>query len=110
MPSNPSHERNGDQNKPPDEEPTTSEGAADAPISSSGTVQVETGFWAHVIALAKYLTKTEVHTYAFSVAANTILSLFPFIVLLLTLSQRVFHSDAMEAVVGEMMHSFLPVG
>ena len=38
------------------------------------------------------MTKTEVHTYAFSVAAQVILSLFPFIVLLLTLSQRVFHS------------------
>jgi len=52
---------------------------------------------------------TEVHTYAFSVAANVILSLFPFIVLLLTLSRQVFHSRAMESVVGEMMHGFLPV-
>ena len=31
----------------------------------------------------RYLTQTEVHTYAFSVAANAILSFFPFIVLLL---------------------------
>jgi YihY family inner membrane protein len=53
---------------------------------------------------------TEVHTYAFSVAANVILSLFPFIVLLLTLTRQVFHSRAMEAVVGDMMRSFLPVG
>ncbi len=30
--------------------------------------------------LARYMAQTEVHTYAFSVAANTILSLFPFIV------------------------------
>ena len=29
----------------------------------------------------RYLTQTEVHTYAFSVAANSILSLFPLIVL-----------------------------
>ena len=70
----------------------------------------EQGIWPQTVALAKYLTKSEVHTYAFSVAANTILSLFPFIVLLLTVSQRVFHSNAMEAVVGEMMHSFLPAG
>ena len=39
---------------------------------------------------ALYMTKTEVHTYAFSVAANAILSLFPFIVLMLTLTQRIF--------------------
>ena len=36
----------------------------------------------------KYMVRTEVHTYAFSVAANVILSLFPFIVMMLTLSAR----------------------
>lgn len=66
--------------------------------------------WGQVVELARYLTGTEVHTYAFSVAANVILSLFPFIVLLLTLTRRVFHSRAMESVVGDMMRSFLPVG
>ncbi|HEY8312354.1 MAG TPA: YihY/virulence factor BrkB family protein [Gemmatimonadaceae bacterium] len=64
--------------------------------------------WNQLKALAHYLTKTEVHTYAFSVAAQAILSLFPFIVLLLTLSQRVFHSPRMADVVGEMMSNFLP--
>jgi len=49
-----------------------------------------------------------VHTYAFSVAAQVILSLFPFIVLLLTISQKVFHSTLMADVVGEMMSNFLP--
>jgi hypothetical protein len=53
------------------------------------------GIWAQVRALAGYMTRTEVHTYAFSVAANAILSLFPFIVLLLTVSRKVFHSYAM---------------
>ena len=62
------------------------------------------------LALLKYLTRTDVHTYAFSVAANVILSLFPFIVLLLTLSQQVFHSSTMSNVVGQLMHSFLPTG
>jgi hypothetical protein len=33
--------------------------------------------WQQITSLAKYLTQTEVHTYAFSVAANAILSLFP---------------------------------
>ena len=63
-----------------------------------------------VIALLRYLTRTEVHTYAFSVAANVILSLFPFIVLLLTLSDRVFHSPGMQLVVADMMKTFLPTG
>src|SRR5579875_1024437 len=66
------------------------------------------GTWEQVKALAHYMSKTEVHTYAFSVAAQVILSLFPFIVLLLTISRRVFHSDLMADVVGEMMSNFLP--
>ncbi len=68
------------------------------------------GTWAQFCALGRYLAQTDVHTYAFSVAANVILSLFPFIVLLLTLSQQVFHSSNMTNVVGQLMHSFLPTG
>jgi YihY family inner membrane protein len=64
--------------------------------------------WQQIAALARYMTHTEVHTYAFSVAAQVILSLFPFIVLMLTLSQRVFHSTKMVDVVSEMMTNFLP--
>jgi YihY family inner membrane protein len=60
------------------------------------------------VSLARYLTQTEVHTYAFSVAANAILSLFPFIVLMFTLARRVFHSQAMEDVIGDMLRYFLP--
>jgi membrane protein len=68
------------------------------------------GLGAEIGALLRYMARTEVHTYAFSVAANTILSLFPFIVLLLTLTRNVFHSRSMEAVVSDMMKTLLPVG
>ena len=73
-------------------------------------VPVKPGLGNQLAALLRYLTQTDVHTYAFSVAANVILSLFPFIVLLLTVSRVVFHSHAMESVVSELMHSFLPTG
>lgn len=56
----------------------------------------------------RYLTQTEVHTYAFSVAANSILSLFPFLVLLLTVIRRVFHSPAMYDVVLQLLRDYLP--
>ena len=46
-------------------------------------------------ALIRYLLDSEVHTFAFSVAANAILSFIPFIVLLYTLALSVFHSEAM---------------
>jgi YihY family inner membrane protein len=60
--------------------------------------------------LFHYLTQTEVHTYAFSVAANCILSLCPFIVLMFTLARQVFHWKAMESVVTDMVRHFLPTG
>ena len=56
----------------------------------------------------RYLTQTEVHTYAFSVAANYLLSLCPLMVLLLTLVRRVFHSQQMYNVVLELLHDYLP--
>jgi YihY family inner membrane protein len=64
--------------------------------------------WEQVKALFRYMTKTEVHTYAFSVAAQVILSLFPFILLLLTLTDNVFHSKNMTDVVAELISNFLP--
>jgi len=66
------------------------------------------GSWRQMLALGRYLTQTEVHTYAFSVAANVILSLFPFIVLLLTLARVVFHSTELEHLIGEVVKNFLP--
>src|ERR1039457_5825727 len=59
-------------------------------------------------ALMRYLLDSEVHTFAFSVAANAILSFIPFIVLLYTLSRSVFHSQMMVKVVDEMVHYFMP--
>src|SRR5271166_3753058 len=56
----------------------------------------------------RYLTQTEVHTYAFSVAANSLLSLCPLIVLLLTVIRRVFHSPQMYNVVLQLLHDYLP--
>jgi len=62
------------------------------------------------ISTAKYLLRTDVHTFAFSVAANSILSFFPFVVLLMTLIRRVFHSRVMYDVVVELLRDYLPAG
>jgi YihY family inner membrane protein len=59
-------------------------------------------------ALVNYLLDSEVHTYAFSVAANAILSFIPFIVLLYTIALSVLHSTAMADVVSDMIHYFFP--
>ena len=91
---------------------TTTPAPAPQPEQPLATLRatVPSGLGPQLIELARYLGRTEVHTYAFSVAANVILSLFPFIVLLLTISRRLLHSHAMEDMVGDMMHSFLPIG
>jgi membrane protein len=59
-------------------------------------------------ALITYLLDSEVHTFAFSVAANAIISFIPFIVLLYTLSRSFFHSATMVDVVNDMVRYFLP--
>src|SRR5665213_4126512 len=64
----------------------------------------------HVMSLLRYLSRTAVHTYAFSVAANAILSLFPFIVLMLTIAHRFLHSPQMVDVIRAMLHALLPTG
>ncbi|MGC2450457.1 MAG: YihY/virulence factor BrkB family protein [Candidatus Sulfotelmatobacter sp.] len=63
-----------------------------------------------ILATVKYLMRTDVHTFAFSVAANSILSFFPFVVLMMTLIRRVFHSRVMYDVVLELLRDYLPAG
>src|SRR5215470_8597594 len=58
----------------------------------------------------RYLMRTEAHTYAFSVAANAILSFFPFMVLLMWLIRNVFHSQTMSNVVVDLLRDHLPAG
>lgn len=55
-----------------------------------------------------YLAKTEVHTFAFSVAANAILSFFPFVLVLMWLVRSVFHSQAMFEVIKDVLKNQLP--
>lgn len=62
------------------------------------------------LSTAKYLLHTEVHTFAFSVAANAILSFFPFVLLLMTVVLRVFHSRGMYRVIVELLRDYLPAG
>src|SRR5260221_3936681 len=71
--------------------------------------------WKHMLVhrgwpTMQYLARTEAHTYAFSVAANAILSFFPFMVLLMWLIRNVFHSTTMYNVVADLLKDHLPAG
>ena len=59
---------------------------------------------------ARYLMQTEVHTFAFSVAANAILSFFPFLVVLMTLIRYVFRSQTMYLVIQNLVRDYIPAG
>jgi membrane protein len=63
-----------------------------------------------LLSTIKYLMRTEVHTFAFSVAANAILSFFPFVMLMMTLIRHVFHSRVMYDVVLQLLRDYLPAG
>jgi len=81
------------------------------PRAGSRTLWVRLRYYYRLTAsTVGYLLRTEVHTFAFSVAANAILSFFPFVLLLMTLVQRVFHSPAMYRVIVELLKDYLPAG
>jgi len=93
----------------------TPDGNAGTALEPAGAVPVEQPkqskwyLWRHDgVALVHYLLDSEVHTFAFSAAANAIISFIPFVVLLYTLALTVFHSEAMRRVVDDMVNYYLP--
>jgi membrane protein len=80
--------------------------AARPPAGLGGHASLAGEIWS----LIRYMSQTEVHTYAFSVAANAILSLFPFIVMMFTIARLGFHSAAMASAIADMIRYFLPAG
>lgn len=56
----------------------------------------------------RYWMQTEVHVYAFSVAANVLLSFFPFLIVMLSLSRRVFGEQAAVDAIDLALRDFFP--
>ncbi|HZU41249.1 MAG TPA: YihY/virulence factor BrkB family protein [Terriglobales bacterium] len=93
------------------EQHSTAATAARAPASLPDTRPQEAMTPGHPVwSTCRYLLRTDVHTFAFSVAANAILSFFPFVVLLMTLIRRVFHSRTMYEVVLQLLRDYVPAG
>lgn len=59
---------------------------------------------------ARYLFETEVHAYAFSIAANAYLSFFPFNLILLAICRRWLHWESAYLMVLELLRVHLPHG
>ena len=96
--------------KPPASEPLTPTLAKPAIATAPSTPRARRRSPGLILSTAKYLMQTDVHTFAFSVAANAILSFFPFVVLMVTLIRRVFHSDVMLTVIRDLLRDYLPAG
>jgi membrane protein len=58
----------------------------------------------------RYIFSTEVHAYAFSIAANAYLSLFPFSLMLLAVCRRWLRWEGAYQMVLQLLRVYLPVG
>jgi membrane protein len=56
----------------------------------------------------RYWMQTEVHVFAFSVAANVLLSFFPFLIVMASISRRMFSYDTTRATIETAMNEFFP--
>ena len=84
--------------------------APSSPIAAKSLPRSTKVYSGLLASTAKYVLRTDVHTFAFSVAANAILSFFPFMLLLMTVIRRVLHSPRMYEVVVELLRDNLPAG
>jgi YihY family inner membrane protein len=58
----------------------------------------------------RYIFQTEVHAYAFSIAANALLSFFPFTLILLAICRRWLHWENAYRMVLHLLRVHLPIG
>jgi membrane protein len=56
----------------------------------------------------RYWMETEVHVYAFSIAANVLLSFFPFLIVMLSLCRYVLHWEAAEDAILFALNDYFP--
>jgi membrane protein len=64
--------------------------------------------WASVWPSIRFLFQTEAHVYAFAVAANILISFFPFLVAMITLCQSVLHWRAAVDVIMQTLSNYFP--
>jgi YihY family inner membrane protein len=64
----------------------------------------------HVISAFRYFFSLEVHVYASSIAANALLSFFPFTLMVLTVCQRWLHWEGAFQVAIQLLRANLPTG
>jgi membrane protein len=64
--------------------------------------------WAGFYPSIQFLLRTEVHVYAFAVAANVLISFFPFLVAMILLCRSAFHWQAGVQVIIQTVNTYFP--
>ena len=66
------------------------------------------GLWNSFGPSLKFFARTEVHVYSFAVAANILISFFPFLVAMLLLCRYVFHWNAAVEIILQTVANYFP--
>jgi membrane protein len=66
------------------------------------------GLWSSFGASMKFFARTEVHVYSFAVAANILISFFPFLVAMLLLCRYVLHWNAAVEIILQTVSNYFP--
>ena len=64
----------------------------------------------HILSIVRYLVDPEVHVHASSIAANVLLSFFPFTLIILTVCRRWLHWEGAFQVTLQLLRANLPTG
>ncbi|MGA8026727.1 MAG: YihY/virulence factor BrkB family protein [Bryobacteraceae bacterium] len=67
-------------------------------------------FWASTWPSLRFLLQTEVHVYSFAVAANILVSFFPFLVAMIILCKSALHWQAAVSVIIQTVNDYFPEG
>jgi uncharacterized BrkB/YihY/UPF0761 family membrane protein len=73
-------------------------------------VRTRPALWHGVWLSLRFLLQTEVHVYSFAVAANILISFFPFLVAMILLCRYVLHWQAAVDVIFQTLNTYFPEG
>src|SRR6185437_85011 len=86
------------------------EAAGETSLRNPARVRLPRGIWASVSPSLRFLLQTEVHVYSFAVAANVLISFFPFLVAIILLCRSVLHWQPAVQVIIQTVNTYFPEG
>ncbi len=66
------------------------------------------GLWRSILLSLRFLLQTEVHVFSFAVAANVLISFFPFLVAMILLCRSLLHWQAAVKIIYQTLNDYFP--